>query len=135
MDGTGRYLFQLFETGATAGSGTYSLKVAVKRPKTSTTFARVLTPGSEGRVEFVFWATNGVSVSGAFAGPGVAPGTLRLLGPDGVVPVLSSGKAGVTKFTAELSQGVGLYRVSVAATKPVEMNLGATPPKKSKLFE
>ena len=134
-DGTGRYLFELTQQGAPGGAGDYSLKVSVKRPKSTTNFSRALKPNSDGEVEFVFYAADLVNFDATFTGGGVTPGTVRMRGPDGNVPFLATGGANAVHISATFNQSVGLYRVIIAATGPVQMLMGAIPPKKAKLYE
>lgn len=130
--GTGRYLLQVSQGG---GPGSYSVSVAVKRPKTTTAFDRTLRVKSDGLVEFVFQGTDGCLFSAHLEGGEADPATFFLLGPDGPVPFELTGGKGSFNVMARFGQGVGLYRIGVAATGTVKLTFTSTPPKKSKMQE
>ncbi len=130
--GTGRYLLQASQGG---GPGSYKISVAVKRPKATTAFDRTLRVKSDGLVEFVFQGTDGCLFSAHLEGGEADPATFFLLGPDGAVPFELTGGKGSFDVMARFGQGVGLYRLGVAATGTVKVTFTSTPPRKSKMME
>ncbi|MCU0727707.1 MAG: VCBS repeat-containing protein, partial [Planctomycetes bacterium] len=126
-DGAGRYLFEVTQTGPAKGPGSYGLNVSVKRLKKLISYARTLSPNSDGEVEFVFWGSEGTLFNAGLRGGSVMPQTVEVRGPEGAVPFFAEGVPGSVKLTAVFEQRVGLYRFVVPANGPVTMTMKNAP--------